>query len=56
MIRITLRDQALYTLWELDQNIAYARKDNAALRLDETLRSLLRNVRAAVQRLTVDEQ
>ena len=61
-IRATLRDQALFTLWALDQNSAYPRRDDSGpgrserLRLDETLHSLLRDVRSTVKHLSVDEQ
>jgi len=61
-IRATLRDQAQFTLWELDQNIAYPRRDSVALgrsehlRLNETLQSLLLDVRSKVTRLTIDRK
>ncbi len=59
-IRTTLRDQALFTLWALDQNIAYPRRDTSGpgrperLRLDEILLLLLRDVRSTVKRLSAD--
>ena len=61
-LRATLRDQALFTLWELDQNLAHPGRDSAKSarskrqRLAGILYSLLRDVRRTVQRLSVDEQ
>lgn len=61
-IRATLRDEALFTLWELEQNIAHPRREGSQsarfefLRLDETLRSLLRGVQPSVKRLSVEQQ
>ena len=61
-IRAALRDQALFTLWEIEQNIAHPRREGSQsarfefLRLDETLRALLRGVRPSVKRLSIEQQ
>jgi hypothetical protein len=59
-IRAALRDQARFTLWELDENIAHLGRGTAEVnrseyfRLNEVLRSLLQGVRTTVARLSVD--
>ena len=58
-IRVALRDQAQFALWELDQNIAHLGRGTADVnrpeyfRLNEVLRALLQNVRTTVARLSV---
>ena len=60
-IRITLRDQAQFVLWELDhaitdleQNVPEVKQLNY-LRINEVLRSLLSEVRTTVNRLLADQ-
>jgi len=58
-LRADLRDQARYTLWELDQNIAHLDASTAdgrsqTLRLIKALRASLVNVRLTVIRLAAN--
>ena len=59
-IRAELRDQARFTLWELDQNIAHLGEGipgvgrSEFFRLNGVLRSLLKQTRTTVARVSVD--
>ena len=59
-LRAALRDQARFALWELDENIAHLGRGTADVnraeyfRLNEILRSLLREARTTVARLSLD--
>ena len=59
-IRAELRDQARFTLWELDQNIAHLGEGISGVgqaeffRLNGVLRSLLEQTRTTVARVSVD--
>jgi hypothetical protein len=59
-LRVDLRDQARYAVWEIDQNMAYLderiaeEKRARYLRPTKALRSSLLNVRATVTRLAAE--
>jgi hypothetical protein len=60
-IRTTLRDQAQYALWELDEALAYVERDSpianrrAYWRINEAIRSLLSEAKAVIGGLLADQ-
>jgi hypothetical protein len=61
MIRTTLRDQAQYALWELDDARSYLERNAPAperrehFRINEAIRALLSDTRTIVERLLADQ-